>query len=119
MTMEKRKKFIVNFLFFAIWVLIAFVILRYGVTALSPFVLAVVLSYILKRPIEFLMRKLKLPRKWAAILVVLLFYGTVGILVSVLFIRALSEIVSIVAVIPNVYEQNVSPALTNLWSSPF
>lgn len=117
MTIEKRKKFIVNFLFFAIWVLIAFVVLRYGVSALKPFVLAVVLSYILKRPIQFLMRKLKLPRKWAAIIVVLIFYSTVGLLVSLLFIRALSEVVSIVVAIPKLYEQNVSPVLISLFGN--
>lgn len=117
MTIEKRKKFIVNFLFFAIWALIAFVVLRYGVTALAPFVLAIVISYILKRPIQFLMRKLRLPRRWAAILVVLLFYSTVGIIVSIAFIRALSEIVSFVVVIPNLYEQNVSPVLISLFDN--
>lgn len=117
MTIEKRKKFIVNFLFFAIWVLIAFVIIKYGMTALSPFVLAIVFSYLFKRPIQFLMRKFRLERKWAAIIVVLLFYSTVGLLVSLLFIRALSEVVAIVAVIPKLYEQNVSPVLTSLFDN--
>lgn len=49
--------------------------------------------------------------------VVLIFYSTVGILVSILFIRALSEVVSLVVVIPDLYEQNMAPLVTSLFGN--
>ena len=114
MYIEKRKKFIVNFMFFGIWVLIAFVLLQYGIPALAPFALAVVISWIVKRPIEWLMRKLHMPRRWAAILVLLIFYSTAGILVSLAAIKILSEIVTLVGSIPDIYENLISPAMNTL-----
>lgn len=114
MTLEKRKRFIVNFMFLAVWILIVFVVLKYGLPALAPFVAAAVLSYILKKPIRFLMKKLKIPGKWTAILVVLVFYCTIGLVVSLLSIRALSEIASVVVRIPRWYSSYVSPLILNL-----
>lgn len=112
MDLEKKKRFIVNFIFYAIWVLIVFILLRFGMPALAPFVSAVVVSLLLKRPIELLMRKLNISRKLAAIPVVLLFFSTVGLLVTLLFIRAFSEIVSIVVSVPDLYQMHVSPIVS-------
>ena len=114
MTIEKRRKFIVNFIFFAIWCLIAFVLLKYGLPALAPFVIAVVISYILKYPIRFIVKKVKIPYKWAAMLVVLLFYSTVGIVIALVVLQAFSEIVSFVNRVPVLYRVHIAPMLEDI-----
>ena len=86
--MEKKKAFIINFLYFAFLLCAVFLILKYGLPMLSPFVIAFVIAYLLKRPVIFLSRKLHLPRKPAAVLLVLVFYSTIGLLISLLGIRA-------------------------------
>ena len=83
--MEKRRAFLINFTYFAVIAALAFVLLRYGVSMLAPFVIAFVIAYLLKAPISFLSRKLKLSRRLAAILAVLLFYVTIGSLIGLLF----------------------------------
>ena len=49
MKTEERRAFIINFLYYAIWLAIAFVILRYGLPMLTPFVAAFVICV----PVEY------------------------------------------------------------------
>lgn len=114
MTMERKKSFIINCMFFGIWIFIVFAAVKFGMPALAPFVMAVVFSYLLNRPIRFLMRRLKLPRRWAAILVVLVFYSTVGLVVTLLFLRSFTEIVTLIVSVPDVYELHVAPAISSI-----
>lgn len=52
--MEKRTKFIINFLYFAIIIALAFFVLRFALSFLFPFVAALFIAYILRRPIQFI-----------------------------------------------------------------
>ena len=44
--MEKRTKFIINFLYFAIIIALAFFVLRFALSFLFPFVAALFIAYI-------------------------------------------------------------------------
>ena len=66
--MEKRKTLIINFLYFAIIIAIAYFVLEFAFTLLLPFVAALFIAYILRHPIRFLAAKTKLPKKLAAVL---------------------------------------------------
>ena len=57
--MEKRKKFIINFLYFAIIIAAIFFALQFALSLLFPFVAALFIAYILKHPINFIARKTK------------------------------------------------------------
>ena len=84
MQIEKYRKFLITFAYFAVLALLAFVILRYALPMLSPFVIGFVIAYALRRPIRFLHRRLSIPRKLAAIVMVLLCYGILGLLLALL-----------------------------------
>ena len=114
MPQENKKKFIVNFLFYGIWILIAVALIRFALPALAPFAIAIVISWIVKRPIEWLMRMTKMPRRWAALLVDLLFFCTIGLLIVLVCIRVLAEGVALFSDIPKLYESYVKPVVNNL-----
>lgn len=114
MTGEKRKNFIINFMYFAIWIAVVFVILKYGLSALAPFVVAMVLAYLLKYPVRILVRRFKLPYKWTAIVIVLLFFSTIGLLISLITLKAFSETVSFVNRVPVLYKVHVAPMLEEI-----
>lgn len=84
---------------------------------LSPFVIAFVIAYLLKRPVIFLSRKLHLPRKPAAVLLVLVFYSTIGLLISLLGIRAFSTTRDLVMNLPQIYAAHVEPVLTDIFGN--
>ena len=113
--MEKRKTLIINFLYFAIIIAIAYFVLEFAFTLLLPFVAALFIAYILRHPIRFLAAKTKLPKKLAAVLVVLLFYGTIGMLIVMGSIRAFSFISDLVQSLPQIYLDYVSPVMGDVF----
>ena len=102
--MEKRRTFLVNFAYFAVYALIGFAVLRYGFGLVAPFAIAFIIAYLLKKPIAFLSRKLKMPRKPAALIVVLLFYVTVGSLIALLGIKVVTGVAGLMSRLPELYE---------------
>lgn len=117
MHLEKRKTFLVNFAYLAVWALIAVAALRYAMPMLAPFVIGFIVAYLLQKPIRFLQNKLHLPSKLCAILTVLLFYGTVGLILSLLSIRAFSGLTSLIRNLPTLYEVHVLPLFTDALTS--
>ena len=115
--MEKRKAFLINFLYFALLLCAAFLVLKYGLPMLAPFVIAFVIAYLLKKPVIYLARKLRLPRKPVAILLVLVFYSTIGLLISLLGIRAFSSSKDLVLNLPQIYAAHVEPVLTGIFGN--
>lgn len=113
--MEKRKKFIINFLYFAIIIAAVFFALQFALSLLFPFVAALFIAYILKHPINFIARKTKMPRKLAAILMVLIFYGTIGTFLVLASIRAFSFATDLVQRLPSIFRFYVNPVLTDLF----
>ena len=113
--MEKRRTFIINFLYFAIIVALSLFVLRFALTLLFPFVVALFISYVLRRPIDFLAAKTRLSRKVSAILIVLIFYVTIGTLLVLGSIRAFSYVSDLVQRLPQIYLRYVSPVMTDLF----
>ena len=113
--MEKRKKFIINFLYFAIIIAAIFFALQFALSLLFPFVAALFIAYILKHPINFIARKTRMPRKLAAILMVLIFYGTIGTFLVLASIRAFSFATDLVQRLPSIFRIYVNPVLTDLF----
>ena len=101
--MEKKKAFLINFLYYALLLCAAFVVLKYGLPLLAPFVIAFILAYLLRKPVLFLSRKLHIPQKPTAILLVLIFYSTIGLLLSLVGIRAFSSTRDLVLNLPQIY----------------
>lgn len=93
---EARKIFIINCMYFTILLLAAFVLLKYGLPMVAPFVTAFVIAYLLRRPICFASGRLRMNRRVMAILMVLLFYSVAGL--------------------PSVYANYVEPVFTGIFS---
>ena len=117
MKTEKRRAFIIHFAYFSILFLMAFVVLKYGLSMLSPFVAAFLIAWVLKGPIGFVSKRLRLSWKAAAILVVLLFYSTIGFLIFLLGVKAFSAAKELIGSLPDIYAYYVEPALISSFDS--
>ena len=111
MEYEKRKKFIVNFLYLAIIVFIAYITVKYGIGMVTPFIFAFIIAYLLKNPARYISSKLKIPYKPIVFLLVLLFYCTIGILLSLLGVKLVSTITEIIYSLPSIYSSHIEPFL--------
>ena len=77
---EKRKKFIIDVVYFVILLMFVAVFLKYAFYPLLPIFIALLIALVLQRPMKFLSRKLKVPKALVAtvlvlVLMALLFLG--------------------------------------------
>ena len=84
MDTEKKREFIINFAYYGILCGIVVLFLKFGMPLLAPFVIGFVIAYIVKKPARWLARRFKINRKISGMLMVLLFYCTIGLLISLL-----------------------------------
>ena len=109
MPIEKYSKFLITFAYYAVIAALAFVVLRYALPMLAPFVIGAALAYLLRFPIRFLHRKAKLPYKGAAILVVLLFFGLIGTALVLAGVKAINWLVDAINLLPTMYTTHALP----------
>ena len=109
MVTEKRKTFLINFAYFGVIVLVAFAALRYALPLVAPFAIGFAIAYLLKTPIRFLEKKLHLPGKLSAVLGVILFYGAAGAILTLLSVKTVSGIITLIRNLPTMYETNALP----------
>lgn len=109
MDTEKRKTFLINLAYLGAILILAYVVLRYGLGLAVPFVIAFFIAYFLKKPIRFLREKVHLPGKMAPIVAVILFYGIIGALLVLIGVEVISWLVAMVGRLPAMYETHIQP----------
>jgi sporulation integral membrane protein YtvI len=117
MKLEKRKQFIVNFLYFAIILGVVILLTRYALGVLMPFIVALLVSLLLKPAVAFFHEKLKLPRSIAGIVLVVLFYALVGFLLSVIGVQLFAAAKSFFLLLPSLYTNTIEPWFERLFVS--
>ena len=116
MNRDKKLSFIINFIYFLLIAAILFFVVKYALPMVAPFVVSFFVAYIMRKPTCFVSRKFRLPQKPVAMLMVLLFYGTIGLLITLLILRAVAGIESLVAFLPKFYESSIVPVVTDTFT---
>ncbi|MEG0752715.1 MAG: sporulation integral membrane protein YtvI [Angelakisella sp.] len=117
MDYEKRKQFIVNLLYGGLIVLLITIVIHYGLGLIAPFLAAFLIAYILKTPAKWIAGKTKLAYKPTVILLIVLFYGTVGIVLALLGVKLVMSTVSMVSALPTIYTAQIEPNLRTFFGS--
>lgn len=116
METEKRKKFIINVTYTLFLLIIVYILLKYGLTMLMPFVMGFFVAYMLQCPISVLSRVLGIRKKAVAIIVVTGFYGIIGVLLVFLGSKAVSGLQSLFRNLPQIYTVHIEPMITGIFS---
>ena len=117
MKLEKRRQFIINFLYFAIILGIVILIARYALGVLMPFLIAFLVSLLLKPAVAILHSKLKLPRGLVGIVLVVVFYTLVGLLLTVIGVQLFSAAKSFFLTLPSLYANTIMPWMNRAFDS--
>jgi sporulation integral membrane protein YtvI len=117
MKLEKRRSFIINFLYFAIILGIVIVLARYALGVLMPFFIAFLVSLLLKPAVAFFHDKVKLPRGVMGIVLVVLFYALVGLLLIVIVVQLFSAAKSFFLTLPGLYTNAIVPWLHSAFAT--
>ncbi len=117
METEKRKQFIINFLYFAIILGIIIFLTRYALGVLMPFLIALIVSLLLKPLVQFLREKVHLHKGFAGIFVVLLFYALIGFLLIILGAQIFATLKSFFIRLPSIYSSAIVPWVQDTFAS--
>ena len=116
MKLEKRREFIINFLYFAIILGIVILLARYALGVLMPFFMALLIALLLKPVLGFLHDKLKLPRGLTGIVLVVLFYALLGLLLIVIGVQLFSSAKSFFMMLPALYTNSIVPWMSDAFA---
>lgn len=114
--LNRKKKIMTGVGYAALVIAIYYVIFKYLIYIAWPFVIAVLVVLATRRPVLFLARKLHMPEKGAAFIVVTLVYLLIaGILVFVV-LKAFWAIVNWSGNLPTIYNDSVEPVIEKLFA---
>ncbi len=112
MNTEGKRKFIINVIFIAIVLLIAYILFKYAINFLMPFLIAYMVAVLLHPVALFFEKKLKFKSKFAVIFTVVVFYCTVGVLIFAVGAGFFDYVRTQFAKLPGFYTNTVQPLLS-------
>lgn len=108
---NKKKEFIIKFIYFLIILGIIFFIFKYALPLLSPFIFAFLISMALKRPVDYISTKFKINRKIIGVIMLLFVYICICMILIFFGTKIFQYIGGIFQKLPDIYTFNVEPAL--------
>lgn len=115
MTIENKKNFIINFLYFLLILALVYVVIKYALGLIAPFLIGFFVAFLLKGIINFISVKLRVSKKVVAVFFVLLFYTVAGLLFSYLGVRVFTGLKDIVVKLPQMYSTDIEPIIIRLF----
>ncbi len=109
--LERKQRFLINIAYAAAVGVIYYVLVRYVLYALMPFTIALIVTIVLKRPVDYTARFLHVPRRGMAFILVALFYGTIAALLTHAVIQLIVSMVSWFGSLTTIYAENIEPAV--------
>jgi len=116
MTIEKRRSFIINFIYFSIIAAMVFAVFKYAMPLFTPFVIGFAVAYILKWPIRLFSRITKLNEKISALITVIAFYALTALLLVMLSLRIVAWAQAIIEMIPHFYSEHFEPVVVDIFT---
>lgn len=106
---EKRRAFIINFVFYTVVLGMVYVIFKYALGWFTPFIIGFVIAYMLKPVITLLEKRIPLNRRVIASIVVLFAYVAVGTLIWILGSGIANSASSFLSSLPLMFKEQVVP----------
>ena len=89
---EKRRKFIINIIYFALIIAIGLLIFRYAMGVCFPIIFALFVAMLLQKPKNFILKKTPLKKGFASTVCVISLLFIAVLVVSLIGVRAINEI---------------------------
>lgn len=110
---EQKRTFIIQVIYWGIWIGILVFLAKYLLPVLFPFIVAFVVACILNRPIQYISKKIKGNRKIIAVLILLLFLACSSIIISSLCTVLFRVIEEMVKLLPIIFHDLIMPWITH------
>ena len=111
MNRDKQLAFIIHVIYIIIILGLVYVGIKYLLPLLMPFVIGVIIAVVFRKPIDYIQKKTKINRVIISIFLLLLFYGALGFLASMIGFKVFTFLSNLFYELPDLYENTVLPAV--------
>lgn len=112
---ERRRRFIINVLYWGIIAAFLYVGIKVAEPVLLPIIVAFVIAWMLHGPIDWLTEKIHIKKSIVALFVVILFYLIIGLLLVRLSMGAFVLLQNFFQDVPNIYNEKVAPIVNSFF----
>jgi len=113
MNIQKQKTFIIRFAYIALVLGIGYVVIKYALPFMMPFIIGLIIASSLRPIIDMIEKKAKIKRAFVAIIIMLVFYSLIvwiGIIFGIKLVKFLEEVFY---KLPKFYKDTLIPALNS------
>lgn len=111
--LKQKRKFIINVLYYALIVFLAWLALKYLISPMAPFIIAFLVAAILQIPVRKITKNPRY-KKWLSLLFCAVFYGLVYALIIWVMVKMLGGVEALIRRLPYLYNKNVVPFFNSL-----
>ncbi len=111
---DQRKRVIINIIYWVLILLLVYFVFKYLIFYIMPFVIGFAIAFVLQPIILWIVRKTKMKHNIVAIVLVTLFYCTIGVLLILLGVRIFTYLESWFRRLPALYTSTIEPYLYQL-----
>ncbi len=112
---ERRRRFIINVAYWGIIAAFVYVGIKIMEPVLVPIIIAVLVAWALRGPINWLEKKTHIKKHIVALIVVIFAYVVLGTLITVLAVRVFGLLSDFFADVPDFYNNTIVPILNDLF----
>jgi sporulation integral membrane protein YtvI len=105
---DKKLQFIMDCVYITAIILIVWVFFRYLLGWILPFIIGYFIAAIVQPAVRLLHKRLKLNRRVAGVLTVLMFLVVIGLILGLFITKAVSEFAAVAKLLPGLFEQLAS-----------
>ena len=114
MNTESKREFIIDIAYYSIIFGIIYLIIKYFLGVLFPFVLGFIIAFSLKPLIRWIVKKTKINNKVVSIVILLLFYALIGFGLFLLIVQGVSMLSELFEQFPVMYARDIQPLITSV-----
>lgn len=113
MNTESKREFIIDIAYYSIIFGIIYLVIKYFLGVLFPFVLGFIIAFSLKPLIRWIVKKTKINNKIVSIVILLLFYALIGFVLFLLIVQGVSLLSELFEQVPSIYTRDIQPLITS------
>ncbi len=112
MNLEKQKAFIIHVIYITLILGLGYIVIKYFLPMLMPFVIGLIIAVAFRKLIDFIELKLHIKRAFVSIFILILFYGILVLLISLIGVKIFTFLRDLFGMLPNLYEETIQPAIS-------
>jgi sporulation integral membrane protein YtvI len=114
MNLSRQKAFIIHVIYIIFLLGFVYVGIKFLLPLLMPFVIGCIIAVIFRKPIDFIHKKSRISRVLISLVILILFYCTLGYMVSLVGYKLFAFITDLFYGLPDMYENVIRPAIEKI-----